>query len=299
MRTWTLASAVAAPVVLAGGSVLAQSDQPPGYSAVHNSISQLAAYGAAQRWFMTATLALVRAFYLVTAIGMTALNLVGRVLLIAGGVATSVVAAPPQPTPGVSRLRSDLLLHVYKISHDWSKQLLGSGEAQVVTVPPDRCESGHLDLQDRTLIDLLADDGRASFRTVANSLGLNESTVRRRFDRLQHNGCLSVVTLVPAAALNMESEAMLTIRLAPDRINAVAGALIQHREVRYTAATLDGNSLLCEVIASSTPDLFDFVTNTLAGQPGVLGWNANLELLTLKRGFVQTPWWRREAGLEG
>ncbi len=99
MRTWTLASAVAAPVVLAGGSVLAQSDQPPGYSAVHSSISQLAAYGAAQRCFMTATLALVRACYLVTAIGMTALNLVGRVLLIAGGVATSVVAALPQPNP--------------------------------------------------------------------------------------------------------------------------------------------------------------------------------------------------------
>jgi len=31
----------------------------------------------------------------------------------------------------------------------------------------------------------------------------------------------------------------------------------------------------------------------------VLGWNANLELLTLKRAVVQTPWLRREAGLEG
>ncbi len=203
-----------------------------------------------------------------------------------------------QNTPGVARLRSDLLLHVYKISHDWSKQLLGAGEGDVVAVPPDRCEVTHLDQQDRTLIDLLADDGRASFRTVADRLGLNESTVRRRFDRLQQKGCLSVVTLVPAAALNMESEAMLTIRLAPDRINAVAEELIRHREVRYTAATLDGNSLLCEVIASSTTDLFTFVTTTLAGQPGVQGWNANLELLTLKRGFVQTPWWRREAGVE-
>lgn len=204
-----------------------------------------------------------------------------------------------QSVPGVARLRSDLLLHVYKISHDWSRQLLGRSDGHVSTIAPDVCEIGHFDLQDRAILQLLVEDGRASFKAIADRMGLNESTVRRRFDRLQQGGCLSVVTLVPAAALNMESEAMLTISVAPDRISAVAEALIQHREVRYTAATLDGNALLCEIIASSTTDLFDFVTHTLATQPGVLGWHANVELLTLKRGFVQTPWWRRDLGFGG
>lgn len=204
-----------------------------------------------------------------------------------------------QSVPGVERLRSDLVLHVYKISHDWSRQLLGRSDGHVATVAPDACEVGHLDLQDRAIVQLLLEDGRASFKGIADRMGLNESTVRRRFDRLQQSGCLSVVTLVPAAALNMESEAMLNIRVAPDSISAVAEAMVEHREVRYTAATLDGNSLLCEVIASSTADLFGFVTNTLATQHGVLGWNANVELLTLKRGFVQTPWWRREVGIDG
>jgi len=66
--------------------------------------------------------------------------------------------------------------------------------------------------------------------------------------------------------------------------------------VRYIAATLDGNALFCEVIATSTDDLFRFITDTLAALDGVQGWSSTVELLTVKRGFVQTPWWRAEAG---
>lgn len=90
-------------------------------------------------------------------------------------------------------------------------------------------------------------------------------------------GCFRVLTLFAAAALGLESETMLTVRVAPSQLNAVAGELRRHRSVRYIAATLDGNALFCEVIATSTDDLFRFITDTLAG-------------------FVQTPWWRAEAG---
>ena len=62
--------------------------------------------------------------------------------------------------------------------------------------------------------------------------------------------------------------------------------------VRYLGATLDGNALLCEVISESTRGLFEFTTATLAKMAGVVGWNASVELLSLKRGFVETPWWR-------
>jgi hypothetical protein len=89
---------------------------------------------------------------------------------------------------------------------------------------------------------------------------------------------------------------MLTVRVEPSELKSVALELRRHRSVRYIAATLDGNALFCEVIASSTDDLFHFVTDTLARLNGVQGWSANVELLTVKRGFVQTPWWRTEAG---
>lgn len=210
-----------------------------------------------------------------------------------------------QSIPGVERWYSDLLLHVYKVTHDWSRQLLDAPEPDGVpqTVEPDLavpepefCSPGHLDKVDWAILSALRDNGRASFKDVAGQLDLNESTVRRRFERMTTDGCASVVTLVPAAALGLEAETLLTISVQPAKLSAVAEALSRHRAVRYLGATLDGNSLLCEVIAESTRGLFEFTTQTLANLEGVVGWSASVELLALKRGFVETPWWRTQLG---
>lgn len=197
-----------------------------------------------------------------------------------------------QQIDGVQRWYSDLLLHVYKVSHHWSRQLLDVG--QVVEHPPQPrlCEPAHLDSVDWAILNRLRDEGRASFKTIAAALQLNESTVRRRFDRMIADGCASVSTIVPAAALGLEAETLLTVSVEPAKLSEVADALTRHRAVRYLGATLDGNSLLCEVIADSTRGLFEFTTNTLAKLAGVVGWSASVELLSLKRGFVETPWWR-------
>lgn len=200
-----------------------------------------------------------------------------------------------QQIPGVERWYSDLVLHVYKMNpHGWSRQLLDDpGSANQVAEDLD-CAAEHLDNVDHAILDLLRADGRASFKTVSDALDLNESTVRRRFERMIGDGCAYVLTIVPAAALGFESETMLTVRVEPSMLNKVAEALSEYRAVRYVAATLDGNSLFCEVVAASTQGLFEFTTRTLANLDGVVDWSASVELLSLKRGFVETPWWRAQ-----
>ncbi|MCT2583445.1 Lrp/AsnC family transcriptional regulator [Actinophytocola gossypii] len=195
-----------------------------------------------------------------------------------------------QQIDGVQRWYSDLLLHVYKVSHDWYKQLLEDQEPGPVEVA--LCAPQHLDKVDWAILDLLRDDGRASFKTIAGALDLNESTVRRRFERMIGDGCASVFTIVPAPVLGLEAETLLWVTVEPAKLAEVAAALTRHRAVRFLGATLDGNALLCEVIADSTRGLFEFTTSTLATLSGVVGWSASVELLTLKRGFVETPWWR-------
>ena len=172
------------------------------------------------------------------------------------------------------------------------EQLL-TGEDHVYRAPePQECTPAHFDATDRAILALLRDDGRASFRTVGASLAVNESTVRRRFETLLADGCISVVTLVPAAAFGFESEILFMIRVAPARLDAVARELASYRGVRYVAATLGSASLMCEVILPTTSDVFDFVTNTLGRLDGVQGWTAGVELLSVKRGFIETPWSR-------
>jgi DNA-binding Lrp family transcriptional regulator len=195
-----------------------------------------------------------------------------------------------QQIDGVQRWYSDLLLHVYKVSHDWYRQLLSDDDGPPPAVS--LCSPDHLDKVDWAILHCLRDDGRASFQTIASALELNESTVRRRFERMITDGCAAVFTIVPSSLLGLEAETLLWVTVEPARLAEVAESLTRHRSVRYLGATLDGNALLCEVIADSTRGLFEFTTETLAKLAGVVGWSASVELLTLKRGFVETPWWR-------
>jgi DNA-binding Lrp family transcriptional regulator len=194
-----------------------------------------------------------------------------------------------QAIDGVRRCETDLVLHQYKVAHDWSRQLLTGEDYVAPSAEPHECDPRHFDATDRAMLALLRADGRAGFRTVAESVGVNESTVRRRFETLLKRGCITVVTLVPAAALGFESELLFVISVTPSRLDAVARELVRYRGVRYVAATLGSSSLMCEVILPTTQDVFGFVTTVLAQLDGVLGWTAGMELVTLKRGFVPIP----------
>jgi DNA-binding Lrp family transcriptional regulator len=209
-----------------------------------------------------------------------------------------------QSIRGVERWRSDLIMHVYKVSYDWSRQLFAStmklpesAAESLAQVDAGVCDPSHFDDQDRAILTALRDDGRLTFKSVADGLGMNESSVRRRFERMRQLGCMDTLTLVPASALGMGAETLLTVNVAPGQLEAVAQALRAYPAVRYLAATLDQNSLFCEVITPSTEDLYSFITSSLSTLEGVLGWNAAMELLFLKRGFVETPWWRAQVGL--
>jgi DNA-binding Lrp family transcriptional regulator len=194
---------------------------------------------------------------------------------------------------GVERCETDLMLHTYKVSHDWSRQLL-TGERHIADVEdPHECHPSHFDDSDRAILEYLRTDGRASFRSVGQELGVNESTVRRRFETLRERGCVMVVTLVPAPSLGFESEIILEISVRPSRLDAVATEVAAHLGVRYVASTLRSSSLLCEVILPSTRSVFDFLTTVVGQLEGVTNWAASMEILTLKRGFVETPWWHR------
>jgi DNA-binding Lrp family transcriptional regulator len=213
-----------------------------------------------------------------------------------------------QSIPGVERWRSDLVMHVYKVSYDWGRQLIE--RTKDMNLPPAApqptkamaavdaqfCAPEHFDPFDRQILTLMRDDGRLTFQSVADRLGTNESSVRRRFERMRQNGCLNILTLVPAPALGMGAETLITVTVEPSMLDEVARKLSEYPSVRYLAATLDQNSLFCEVITPSTADLYSFMTATLSMLEGVRGWTAAMELLFLKRGFVETPWWRSQIG---
>lgn len=92
---WGVVSSAAAPVLLVGGWTVAASVQPR-FDPVADTVSSLAAPGAADRWVMTLTFVVVGVCYLVTALALRPAGTAGRLILIMGAVAGMLVAANPE-----------------------------------------------------------------------------------------------------------------------------------------------------------------------------------------------------------
>ena len=91
-----------APVALVAGWLIAGAVQAPGYNPVEQTISALAAHGAAHRWIMTVGLAGLGLAHMGTALGIRGARVRARVVLGAAGLATLGVAGFAQPAHGSS-----------------------------------------------------------------------------------------------------------------------------------------------------------------------------------------------------
>ncbi|MET9831348.1 DUF998 domain-containing protein [Streptomyces sp. NPDC006385] len=100
--SWALLSSGCAPVALIAGWTIAALLEGPAYDPATQTISVLAAYGAAGSWVMTGALAALGVCHVVTAWGLRPAALPGRVALGAGGVAACAVALIPPPSSGGS-----------------------------------------------------------------------------------------------------------------------------------------------------------------------------------------------------
>jgi Protein of unknown function (DUF998) len=92
---WGVVSSVAAPVLMVAGWSVAAGLQRS-FDPVADTVSALAAQGAADRWVMTLTFVVVGACYFITGLGLRPARLPGRLMLMAAAVAGVLVAANPE-----------------------------------------------------------------------------------------------------------------------------------------------------------------------------------------------------------
>jgi hypothetical membrane protein len=89
-----------APVVMIVGWLVAGALQPPSYSPVRSTISGLAGFGGTDRWIMTSALIVVGACYFMTAVGLPAVRVPARIVLLVAGLSSIGIAVSPEPVGG-------------------------------------------------------------------------------------------------------------------------------------------------------------------------------------------------------
>ncbi|MER5482247.1 Lrp/AsnC family transcriptional regulator [Streptomyces sp. NPDC002812] len=141
-----------------------------------------------------------------------------------------------------------------------------------------------LDALDRSLIQALTLDGRASFSRLAEVLEVSDQTVVRRYRRLRTTGLIRVVGLPLGSRVGL-FESWLRIQCAPDAALPVAEALARRPDIAWVNLTSGGTEIHCMTRARTRKDRDTLLLEKLPGTRRVTGISAH----TILRKFFGGP----------
>ncbi|WP_404311502.1 Lrp/AsnC family transcriptional regulator [Agrococcus terreus] len=125
-----------------------------------------------------------------------------------------------------------------------------------------------LDAQDKAIIAELQRDGRAPYASIAETVGLSETAIRKRVKRLTEAGVVQIVAVTDPIQLGFDRQAMIGIRVAGP-LEPVAEALSAMPEVDYVVITAGSYDVLAEVVCESDAHLLELVSGRIRAVEGV------------------------------
>ena len=136
------------------------------------------------------------------------------------------------------------------------------------SVPESVTGASALDTIDREIINLLQQDGRRPYGTIAAEVGLSEAGVRRRVQRLRDLGVMQIVAITDPLQLGFGREALVGIRVHGD-VRQVAEKVAAIDEANYVVMTAGSFDLIAEVIAVDDDALLHLLNDSIRSIPGV------------------------------
>jgi Lrp/AsnC family transcriptional regulator for asnA, asnC and gidA len=127
-----------------------------------------------------------------------------------------------------------------------------------------------LDDLDKGIIGALQAEGRRPYSRIAQQLGVSESVVRYRVQRLEQSGMLQVVGIADPLRLGFDRMALIGLKVRPGALKAVCEAVTAFPETSYVAATAGGFDAIVEVICRDTAHFGELLTGRLHAVDGVV-----------------------------
>jgi Lrp/AsnC family transcriptional regulator for asnA, asnC and gidA len=127
-----------------------------------------------------------------------------------------------------------------------------------------------IDDLDRDIIRALQLDGRRTNVEIARDLGVAESTVRKRLDRLLHEGVLRIAGLPRLEAVGLGVQAMILIQVEPMHVDRVANQLASMPHVRAVTHTTGEYTLIIEAVFADNDTLLYFLSTEMTALPGIV-----------------------------
>jgi Lrp/AsnC family transcriptional regulator for asnA, asnC and gidA len=142
--------------------------------------------------------------------------------------------------------------------------------------------SSAIDEVDREIIRLLQQDGRTNNSEIARSLGLTETTIRKRIARLVAEDLVNIVAVPTPRAVGMTTSAIIGINVELSQLHEIADRLVTLPEVRYLGMSTGRYDLIMEAFFPDQESLLDFTADELGKLPGVRQVETSLILKVAK-----------------
>ncbi len=142
-----------------------------------------------------------------------------------------------------------------------------------------------IDPLSKQIIEQLQQDGRRSYASIADSIGITEEAVRLRVGQLVDSGVMQIVAVTDPLQLGFARQAMIGI-VAKGDLKSVAEAVADIEEVDYVVITAGGFDILAEVVGRSDAHLLELVTSRIRPIPGVVSIHTFLYLELQKQTYT-------------
>jgi Lrp/AsnC family transcriptional regulator, regulator for asnA, asnC and gidA len=109
-------------------------------------------------------------------------------------------------------------------------------------------------------MSLLQEDGRCSNASIARVVGVSQSTVKNRIDRLVERGIMRVIAVVDPVAFGHGQHLMVGIKVKPGTAATVVEILTAMHEVAFLAYLVGRYDIWMEVFAPDSDSLLAFLT---------------------------------------
>jgi Lrp/AsnC family transcriptional regulator for asnA, asnC and gidA len=139
-------------------------------------------------------------------------------------------------------------------------------------------DSVKLDDVDRGIIGALQADGRRPYSRIATELGVSESVVRYRAQKLEQAGVLQVVGIADPLRIGFDRMALIGIRVRPGTVDAVCAAITAFPETSYVVAIAGSFDVMVEVVCRDTAHFTELLTRRLHHVDGVVSAESFLVL---------------------
>ena len=133
---------------------------------------------------------------------------------------------------------------------------------------PSPSTNGLLDNINKAIVEELQKDGRRTYGSIAEAVGLSEAAVRQRVQKMRDAGVMQIVAVTDPLQVGFRSQAMVGIRADGDT-RMVAERLAAVDDIDYVVMCTGSFDILVELVCEDEDAILELLNGVIRQIPGV------------------------------